>query len=296
MPALASITSGSITSKTYTARPSQAVFTTPGVTQWTVPAGVYSISAFMVSGGQGGGFGQTVDGFAFGGYGGQGGSTLWVEKIPVSPGSIVTVTVGAGGGPAVAGVSNLPGSAGGNSGVAAGDRTCLVTNSGLTSVFAGAIWSRGIGGAGGVRDVAGSPGGGGGGAGGYGTTADPNTSANGGDGGSGGTGPPPTAGGGGASGGTRGSSSFLGIRSGGSGGGVGLLGRGATAAVPVNFPAAGLGGSGGNDGVQVLQAGLYGGGGGGGGNSSDGGAGAQGAVRIVWGSTRFYPTSNVVDF
>jgi hypothetical protein len=44
-------------------------------------------------------------------------------------------------------------------------------------------------------------------------------------------------------------------------------------------------------------AGLYGGGGaGGGGSSGTGTSGAQGAVRIIWGSTRFYPTSNTVNY
>ena len=300
MPALSSITSGSITSKTYTARPSQAVFTTPGVTQWTVPPGVYSISAFMVSGGQGGGNGITVDGFSFSGYGGQGGSTVWVEKIPVAPGSTVTVTVGTAG--IAGGVSNLPGGEGGESGVTAGSRTCLVTNAGVTSLFAGAIWSRGIGGTGGIA-ASGKPGGGGGGAGGYGTAADPNTSANGGAGGdtsSSFDGTDPTSGGGGASGGTRGSSSFLGNGFGGSGGGVGLLGRGTTAAkTTAALPGAGLGGSGGSGGNSVTRSpGLYGGGGSGGsgGSGSLGGVGAQGAVRIIWGSTRYYPTSNTVDY
>ena len=299
MPALSSITAGSLTSKTYTARPSQITFTTPGVTQWTVPPGVYSISAFMVSGGQGGGNGANIDGFVFAGYGGQGGSTLWVEKIPVSPGLTVTITVGAGG--TAGGISNLPGAAGGNSGVTAGTRTCLVTNSGISSVFDGAIWSRGIGGAGGVRDTGGKPGGGGGGAGGYGTAADPNTSAIGGGGGDNNSsdGTVPTADGGGASGGTRGSSSVIGSGIGGVGGGVGLLGRGTTAAKSTVFPSgAGLGGSGGSNGDRLTSTpGLYGGGGaGGGGSTGTGTSGAQGAVRIIWGSTRYYPTSNTVDY
>ena len=293
MPTLSSIASGSLTSKTYTARPSQQVFTTTGVTQWTVPPGVYSISAFMISGGEAG-TDQSDFGFAAGGRGGRGGSTLWVEKIPVSPGLTVTVTVGAGG------TSN--GQDGGQSGITAGALSCSITNSGSESVFNGAIWSKGVGGAGGVGTTV--WGGGGGGAGGYGTADNTATSANGGTGEDADQWVLPTANSGGATGGKRGASSvFSAATGGGGGGGVGLLGRGATAIFPVINQAGGLGGSsGGNGGLGGSSGGgdggLYGGGGGGGGDTftaDEGGAGGQGAVRIIWGSTRYYPTSNIAN-
>lgn len=297
MPVLSSITSGSLTSKTYTARPSQVVFTTTGVTQWIVPPGVFSISAFMVSGGQGGGAGTVANGV--GGYGGQGGSTLWVEKIPVSPGLIVAVTVGAGGTPGT--FSNLAGfPAGGPSGIIAGTFSCNINNAGVAAVSAGAIWSKGVGGLGGQKAGFGSWAGGGGGAGGYGTVDNTDTSANGGTGEDGDQYGEATANGGGATGGRRGTSGFVGTKFAGGGGGVGLLGRGTTAVRSIIFPAgAGLGGSGGANGISGT-GGLYGGGGGGGGAAGEfngqGGPGGQGAVRIIWGSTRYYPTSNTENY
>ena len=70
----------------------EAVFTTPGVYEWTVPAGVTSVSAVAVGGGGSGGVRN--NGYA---AGGTGGSLGWKNAIPVTPGETVTITVGAGG-------------------------------------------------------------------------------------------------------------------------------------------------------------------------------------------------------
>jgi hypothetical protein len=63
------------------------------------------------------------------------------------------------------------------------------------------------------------------------------------------------------------------------GGGVGILGQGA------NGSANGGGGSGGSNGGSI--GGAYGGGGG-----TDGNNGGTGAVRIIWGAGRSFPSTN----
>lgn len=112
----------------------------------------------------------------------------------------------------------------------------------------------------------------------------------------------------------------------GGGGGVGLLGQGTSGGQSRNAPSPttisntygirGKGGSGGADGTNVSttpSAGLGGGGnygGGGGGTSQNvfpppfapinsrsyGGSGAPGAIRIIWGTGRFYPNTLTQDF
>lgn len=139
----------------------------------------------------------------------------------------------------------------------------------------------GDGGAGG--DVSGNfNGSGGGGAGGY--------SGNGGKGGNrdinGSTG---TGGGGGGGGGSY--DYVYGAYSAGEGGGVGLLGEGSS----------GTGGGSGywyDNGEDVNPAGSGGGGGTGtryGGGGGRGGIGQRGAIRIIWGSGRSYPSTNTAD-
>lgn len=81
-------------------------------TSWTVPTGVNEVEVLVVAGGGGGGGtaggGQTPSG------GGGGGGVLYRPNFAVSPGSTVTVTVGAGGAGAAAS-NGVSGSKGGNS-------------------------------------------------------------------------------------------------------------------------------------------------------------------------------------
>ena len=71
-------------------------FTTPSTFNWTVPEGVFSITVTGCGGGGAGGSGDggaNNDGPGFGG----GGANLVTETLAVSPGDVLTVTVGAGG-------------------------------------------------------------------------------------------------------------------------------------------------------------------------------------------------------
>ena len=86
----------------------------------------------------------------------------------------------------------------------------------------------------------------------------------------------------------------------GGGGGVCRLGEGSSGAAPTTGGSGGAGGSGGDDGSVGDSASIGGNYGGGGGSDDDdylgsGGAGRQGAVRIIWGSGRAYPSTNTAD-
>jgi hypothetical protein len=111
--------------------------------------------------------------------------------------------------------------------------------------------------------------------------------------------PDPTAGqGGGGGGGQRSSGYIYPLAVAGGGGGVGLYGLGANGNVNYSYPAGagGGGGSGGNSGNGVY-GGSYGGGAGGiklALNESQR-RGARGAIRIVWGYNRLFPSTNVSD-
>ena len=274
----------------------QQQYTTPGTFTFTVPNGITSISAICVGGG-GGGAGTDVSNLS--GGGGGGGALAYQTTIAVTPGETLSVTVGTGG---VGGAPNVAGSAGGNSNISRGATTLIRANGGSGgsvgatggaggTVVTGTGGSGGSGGTGvnGTADPA--FGGGGGGAGGYS-----------GNGGNAGNGFPETAGldgsggaGGGAGGGNIIDPTTFSSRAAG-GGGVGILGSGANGlGGAVDNP--GGGGSGGSDGT-VSVGGNYGGGAGGGSGAivpSDGGTGSGGAVRIIWGSGRSYPSNNVAD-
>lgn len=223
----------------------EVTFTTPGTYTWNVPFGVYEVCAVAVGGGASGGGGGNT-------YSGGGGALAWRNAIPVTPGQVVTITVGGANQPS----SVLNMIAGGGSSSSGG-------------VPSGTYDGGGRGGNGSTNNC-GDACNGGGGAGGY-------TGA----GGNGG-GPcwftPGTDGAGGGGGG--GASSHGGV--GGYGGGVGLYGIGAngtggktTASEP------GQGGSGGTSG-----------GFGAGGPSGYGATqGASGAVRIMWGLDRSFPSN-----
>ena len=297
----------------------QQAFTTPGTTLFVVPAGVTSISAVTIGGGGGGQAGVTSSSNTYG-RGGAGGGLRYATSIAVTPGETLTVVVGAGG---AAGTSTSAlGQAGGTTTISRGATVLLTATGGAGGTGLSSSASRG---GAGSTIVAGQIGGGdggtsfnnanaafasgGGGAGGY--------SGNGGDGGKTGasgnqtTGAiAATAGSGGGGGG--GSASPAAAVAAGGGGGVGIMGAGANGAAGVPISTSGAGGGGGGSGGDVGGngattalggagvAGLFGGGGGGGATSStmvNGPAkpGGGGAARIIWGSGRAYPATNVVD-
>jgi hypothetical protein len=246
----------------------QALFTTVGTTSWTAPANVTSICVVCI----GGGGGDT---------GGAGGGGLgWKNNIPVTPGQNYTVVVGKGG-DAFGGTGNggdsyfintatVAGLGGGGSGT------------GRNGAPGGHI---GDGGGNGGRGGQGTPYGGCGGAGGY--------TGNGGDGAVSGYNNGVAGTGGGGGGGASNGSSFAG-----NGGGVGVYGQGSSGSGGISQQPAspqwstGQGGSGSGGG----SGGLYGGGGA---LSSFSGGGSPasnyGAVRIIWGPNRAFPSTNTAD-
>jgi hypothetical protein len=259
----------------------QQAYTTPGTFSWTAPAGVTSVCVVCVGGGAGGKGTFPSTG------GGGGGGLGWKNNITVTPGQSYTVVVGAGG--------NSANTTGGNSyfinlttvagyGGVSADRGAI---NGTRANFVGDGGGQGGAGAGNGDNFVSF---GGGGAGGY--------SGNGGNGGggqnnngSGTTGyagyPPQTGSGGGGGGGDE--------RPGGS---VGILGQGSDGTSPsrifvsgnwVYF--AGTPGSNGATSGNLYDGGLYGAGGAGVNDSLGGG----GAVRIIWGAGRAFPSTNTGD-
>jgi hypothetical protein len=260
----------------------QAVYTAPGTHNWVCPANVYQVDVVCVGGG-----GSGADSNS-GGGGGGGGGLGYRNSISVTPGDLYTVFVGSGGNP----VSFTTGLSGGNSYFIS---TEIVFGGGgggglFPSGGAGGGYFP-LGGNGGNGGTTVGNGSGGGGAGGY--------SGSGGGGGGGRVNGANGAGGGGGGGG-GGDFSFRG----GGGGGVGLLGEGTSgsggAGSSTTSGTGGLGGSGGangSSGGSGGQGGVYGGGGAGhdNSNSTSSGPGASGAVRIIWGPNRAFPSTNTGD-
>ena len=278
------------------AQPGDATYVTTGTYSWTAPAGVTSVSVVAVGGGGGGGF-QWSSG------GGGGGGLGWKNNIPVTPGQSYTVVVGAGG-ESTANATNNSTNLGGTSYFIS---TATVAgygggqggpgSTGATGGYGGGFFGDG-GGRGGNGAYDGSWHSGGAGAGGYaGRGADTigNAVASIGINGT----AAPTGGGGGAGGYY---SSTFGVPA---GGGVGIFGQGSSGSAVGNQFFGGLGGSGGQQGrggegsgqsgFKTINGGAYGGGGGGSGTSYGGGWGGGGAVRIIWGTGRAFPTSNVTE-
>ena len=280
------------------AEPGDATYITTGTYSWTAPNGVTSVSVVAVGGGGGGGF-QWSSG------GGGGGGLGWKNNIAVTPGQSYTVVVGAGG-ESTANAQNTSVNLGGTSyfiststvaGYGAGRGGPNSSGGSETGAYGGSGWGGGFFGDGGGRGGNGAYDGswnyGGAGAGGY--------SGRGADtygGSSNGNAAPP--GGGGGGGGWY--SSTFGVPA---GGGVGIFGQGASAAAVGNGFFGGLGGSGGEQGrggegsgqsgFKTINGGRFGGGGGGSGTSYGGGQGGVGAVRIIWGTGRAFPTTNVTE-
>lgn len=273
----------------------QQEYTTPGTFDWECPAGVTSVSVVCVGGG-GGGSGTTL-----GGSGGGGGGLGWKNNIAVTPGLLYTVVVG------VRGTSTSPAN------TTAGGDSYFINTTTVRGIGGSRATGSQIAGAGGgfVGDGGGTGGnggsaastaqcGGGGGAAGY--------SGNGGNGGTGTTNNSTGgAGGGGGGGGGGGSADTAG-----SGGGVGLLGEGTSGLAGAGTTADGRGGQGGSGGTDASffttattaqniysatvrsNPGNYGGGCGGSENGTGelANAGGTGAVRIIWGAGRAFPSTN----
>lgn len=235
----------------------QQAYTTAGTYSWVCPAGVTSVSAVCV------GAGAWSPGTT--GEGGGGGELRYKNNIAVIPGNSYTVVVGA------------TGATGGQSYFSSTSTVCAKGGSGRTG------GSGGVGDGGGNGGNGSAPNGGhslgGGGAGGYNGT-----------GGNGGTpNQPGTAGSGGGGGGGAGGLTDLALP-GGSGGGVGLFGEGTSGSG--GSPQFGVGRNG-NGGSSGERGGKYGSGAAGyfGGTIM----GSVGAVRIIWGPGRAFPSTNTGD-
>lgn len=258
----------------------EQAYTTPGTYSWTAPADVTSVCVVAVGGGGGGGT-SAADASSGGGGGGLG----WKNNITVTPGVSYNVVVGSGG---------------------------AVLSAGGQSYFLSSTTVAGNGGSPGVNGTANGgaggtyvgDGGGNGGQGGNSNTLDstnstPEAGAGGGAGGysgDGGRGAGAQAaslvGGNGAGGGGGGGGSPDGGAAGG-GGGVGLQGEGSSGTGGTGSVRGG-GGSGGTGGTTTPIGGAYGGGGAGA-DATTSGAGGSGAVRIIWGGSRAFPSTNTAD-
>jgi hypothetical protein len=270
----------------------QVEYTTPGTFAFVPPAGVTSVCVVCIGGGGGGMYySNSSSSFSYAMQGGGGGGLGYKNNITVVPGTEYAITVGAGGSQ---GSYSAGSEVGGTSYTSMVADTVLKGSGGnpgryYTTIYGGG-WSGDGGGSGGRSyryTSSGNGPSGGGGAGGY--------SGLGGGGGTQTTGQFPTSitGGGGAGGGTV---TFPNRSAG--GGGTGLLGAGTSGTV--NTTGGGGGGSGGTAGATATSAmvgGLYGGGGGGSSSlyQGTGGDGGKGAVRILWGAGRAYPSTNTAD-
>jgi hypothetical protein len=265
--------------------PGQQEYTVAGTYSWVAPTGVIRVSVVAVGAGGGGG--------DYSSTGGGGGGALSWGNATVTPGQTYTVIVGTGG--IGGGTPNYftPGTSGGYS--AFGSNVIYAKGGtsaiGYTSYGGNVIIGDGGGYGGDSTGTYHTPSSGAG-AGGY--------TGKGGDGtGVGGTGSNGAGGGGGGGGGSRYVTA--------GGGGVGIYGAGSSGLGGLGgYYDNGYGGQGGSGGqnaanamfdVSTTSGGRFGGGGGTGrplsGYASANGAG--GAVRIVWGSNRYYPSTNTAN-
>lgn len=282
--------SSSSTSITYSQNSSISIssgstaYIVSGTYTWVAPSGITNVSAVAVGAGGGGSGGLYA-------VGGGGGALTYKNNYSVTPGSGYTVIVGAGGAGGCAysgqghdgGYSSVFGMTAGN-----GGKGCACLGYGLGGTASGCYTAGYSGGFG--RRTGSSGGGRGGGAGGY--------AGNGGS-----AGCTTATGGAGSAGGLGNVSSgscYLYICNGGSGGGVGLFGQGSSSPNPSTGD--GIDGSMCNGAISLRSAG---GGGGSGGYYSyycyyygwcsgfyNGTPGGAGAVRIIWGPGRSFPSTN----
>jgi hypothetical protein len=266
---------------------------TNGTHTLSVPAGVTSMSAFVVGGGGGASGCPTIQGFDQSGAGAGGGSA-W-GTFSVTPGEVLDIQVGAGGSGGTRGsTAGGDGGDGGTSYIRRDGQLILQATGGTgrewqtTNWAAGGQGSLGTGVTGQANNGGSSGGsnssyaGGGGGAGGY--------SGNGGAGAYGSSdGTQGSGGGGGGGGGTSSQQYYVS----GGGGGVGMLGEGTSGARgtgATNGNGTGGGGGSGASNANGRIASIYGGGAGGTSITGAAGMGGQGgAVRIIWGAGRSYP-------
>jgi len=253
------------------------LYTTTGAHSWTAPEGVTKVSVLCIGAG---GSGNKCSG---GGLG-------YINSYTVIPGNSYSVTVGAGGA-----------SAFDNVGYAGGDSSFVNTTTvkGGGGSTAGGTHTGDGGGDGGAKGGT-RAGGGAGGYAGNGGAAGVNESSSG-----------STGAGGGAGGGSGGywHDGVDGWVLGAPGGGVGVYGQGSSGAGGT-YPgiyAGGDGGDGGSggangtspggDGSGSVNGAIYGGGAGGFGLSGgySYGLGGKGAVRIIWGTGREFPSTNVTQ-
>jgi len=244
----------------------EAIYTIPGTYNWVAPTGVTSVCVLCVGGGGAGGW---ISGGG-NGSGGGGGGLGWKNNIQVVPGNSYTIVVGNGG--------SLNGNGGSSS------FSSFITATGGKSANNGRSGGSYIGGDGGGTGGYGgyswsNGGAGGGGAAGY--------TGNGGNGAD--VASQPTAGGNGSGGGAAGAYSDPGTSRAFSGGGVGLYGQGNNGIGDISGGGT-KGGSGGGNGIY--HGGMYGGGGGGSNHATFScNLPWSGAVRIIWGTNRSFPSN-----
>jgi len=283
-----------------TAQDSGITFSIAGTYSLVVPTGVTSIAAIAI--GAGGGGGGCSAAATASGAGGGGGALSYSNAIAVTPGETLTVVVGASGqngaNTGAAGgdggdsyirrsATDLLLAKGGSGGL--GNTAALTGGGGAGGVAASGVGdTKSTGGAGGGR-ATNDRGGGGGGAAGYSGT-----------GGAGGfSTAAPTAGAGGGGGGGFYGFDGVSVEKGGSGGGVQFYGSGSNGAAGVIGASISdrLGGLGSSNG-STIKSKLPGGGGGGArsnGTALAGDPGAEGAVRILWGGTKSFPSTGVTS-
>lgn len=246
-----------------------------GQRSWVVPEGVTELSAVTVGAGQG------ADGVPRG-RAGDGGALRWRNRIPVTPGETLTLEVGTGG----RNSTDPQTRQGGNTTIYRGD-TVILRAAGGGNVGSTNINGTTVGGGDGGRGALGGehgPGGGGG-AGGYtghgGVGGNALVEARDGDGG-------------GAGGGNYYATPANDSHHATAGGGVGLEGQGEDGKAAVRGEAM-TGGGGGSKGANGdwITAGAYGGGGRGQSSNVTFGSvnGANGAIRLIWGPSRTYPST-----
>ena len=277
----------------------EVIFTLSGSSTWIVPEGVTSICAVCVGSGSGSSFDIDNNNTY---VGGAGGGLAWVNDIAVTVGDSLSMFIGQRG----FSVAQSTFTYAAASAIFNGGEARLTVGGTIVCRASGGYISSGLVGTGGVALV------GTGGSGGSTTSTTSETSGGGaggysGNGANGITGTTSTAGGAG-SGGGGGSGAISGnVTSSAGGGGVGLFGEGASGGatgVPSNLYEAfgGNGGSGGESGTSrpptvatsnsrsPLHAGNYGGGAGCSAGLSYAGGGA---IRILWGKGRAFPSTDV---
>lgn len=131
-----------------------ATYTTPGTYSFVVPSGVYTIYVYACAAGGGGGTG-TEAGANYAGGGGGGGAGIANYKMSVTPGSVISITIGSGGLGGGALVTNWNPNAGYSIAGSAGGNTIFgsITLSGGSGGQPGTTAANGSGGAGGVTTL-----------------------------------------------------------------------------------------------------------------------------------------------